>query len=256
MLPQGEILKQTCFVSSIHSHISHAHQSNKNYCSTAHRILGSNLLGLLCLSLPSCTSVFFAQATKKSAFRLFTLNILDFPVMLVCGLANHWVDSQLASGACILSLWSPYMCQLCSLQRTLLSPPLSGWYSLMPYASDFICYAAIVPAGATEQCLSICGGRFHEVTVNGLFFKITFEYFLPFFHSCPSCDISLHNLGFQLGQLHQLHPLLVGHGVASWLESNRGKEVISLDGLLCRQPMHSGLQRWWLNTTATITYGF
>ena len=96
----------------------------------AHRILESNLLGLLCLSLPPCTSVFFAQATKKSVCRLFTLKILHFPFMLAYGLANHWVDSQLA----------------------------------------------------TEQCVSICAGRFHEVTVNRLFFKINhFEYFLALF---------------------------------------------------------------------------
>lgn len=179
-------LKQTCFVSSISTAISHMPiRATKTIA--AHRILESNLLGLPCLSLPPCTSVFFAQATKKSACRLFTLKILHFPFMLVYGLANHWVDSQLA----------------------------------------------------TEQCLSICAGRFHEVTVNRLFFKINHLWVL-----------------FELRSLLQhifAQPWLPTWLTASaspssrwtwcslWLESNRGKEVISLDAPLCRQPMQSGL---------------
>lgn len=175
-------LKQTYFVSSISTAISHMPiRATKTFA--AHRILESNLLGLLCLSLPPCRSDFFAQATKTSAFRLFTLKILHFPFMLVYGLANHWVDSQLASGECILSLWSLYMCQLCSLQRTFLSLSLSL-------------------AGIQQQnnaCRYALAGSMKWLSIECSLRSITFEYFWHIFHSCPSCNASLHNLGFQLG---------------------------------------------------------
>ena len=82
---------------------------------------------------------------------------------------------------------------------------------LLSYAMQQLCK----PEQQNNACRHAVAGSMKLLSID-CSLRSPLNTFGTIFHSGPSCDTSLHNLGFQLGQLHQLHPLLVGHGV-TWL---------------------------------------